>query len=199
MGYRAGDHRYVFLESDDPSEPRNVRRIALALSKYLSISGSLGPNTSLIIIGAPSAKELTVEEHHRKFWDMLRGLRICDPQAWPEEIPQDTEDSKWTFCFKGEPIFPVMLTPAHRKRWSRHMSVPVIALQPKWVLDDLLGTPEKRKAAQGKVRGLLKKYDTVDVSPDLTNYGAVGTSEIRQLCLRDRNESALCPYRNFDI
>ncbi|KAF5551497.1 ycgG [Fusarium phyllophilum] len=198
VGYRSDDHRYVFLESDNPSEPRNVRKVALALTEYLRMSTSLGPNTSLVIIGAPSEKQRTVEEHNRTFWDMLRGLRICDPRPWPEDIPQDTENAKWTFCFNGEPVFPVMLTPAHQKRWSRHMSVPVIALQPKWVLDNLLGTPEKRKAAQSKVRNLLQKYDTIGVSPDLTAYGAVGTSEARQLCLQDKNESVQCPYRNFD-
>ncbi|CZR45686.1 uncharacterized protein FPRO_15138 [Fusarium proliferatum ET1] len=198
MGYRSDDHRYVFLESDNPSEPRNVRKVALALVEYLRMSTSLGPNTSLVVIGGPSEKQRTVEEHNRTFWDMLRGLRICDPRPWPEDIPQDTKDAKWTFCFNGEPVFPVMLTPAHQKRWSRHMSVPMIALQPKWVLDNLLGTPEKRKAAQSKVRNLLQKYDTIGVSPDLTAYGAVGTSEARQLCLQDKNESVQCPYRNFD-
>ncbi|SPJ78790.1 uncharacterized protein FTOL_07181 [Fusarium torulosum] len=197
MGYRTNDHRYVFLESDNPSEPHNVRKVALALAEYLRISSSLGPNTSLVIIGAPSEKQRTVEDYNRTFWDMLRGLRICDLKAWPAEIPQDTEDANWTFCFNGEPVFPVMLTPAHQERWSRHMSVPVIALQPKWVLDNLLRTPEKRKAAQSKVRNLLQKYDTIGVSPDLTDYGAVGTSEIRQLCLQDKNESVQCPYRHF--
>ena len=78
------------------------------------------------------------------------------------------------------------------------MSVLVIALQPKWVLDNLLATPEKRKAAQRKVRNLLQRYDTIGVSPDLTDYGTVGTSEVRQLCLQDKNESVLCPYRHFD-
>ncbi|KAF4443041.1 ycgG [Fusarium acutatum] len=198
MGYRSDDHRYVFLHSENPSEPRNVRKVALALAAYLRISTSLGPNTSLVIICAPSEKQRTVEEHNQTFWDMLRGLRICDPRPWPEDIPQDTEDAKWTFCFNGEAVFPVMLTPAHQKRWSRHMSVPVIAMQPKWVLDNLLGTPEKRKAAQSKVRSLLQKYDTIGVSPDLTAYGATGTSEARQLCLQDKNESVQCPYRNFD-
>lgn len=198
MGYRADDHRYVFLESENPSAPRNVRKVALSLAEYLRISTSLGPNTSLVIIGAPSEQQWTVEEHNHRFWELLRGLRICDPKSWPEDIPQDTEDAKWTFCFNGEPVFPVMLTPAHQERWSRHMSVPVIALQPKWVLDNLLRTPKKRQAAQSKVRNLLRKYDTIGVSPDLTDYGAAGTSEVRQLCLQDKNETVQCPYRNFD-
>ena len=35
MGYRSDDHRYVFLESDNPSEARNIRIIGLALREYL--------------------------------------------------------------------------------------------------------------------------------------------------------------------
>ena len=51
MGFRSHDHRYIFLESDDPAEPRNLRKIAPALKEYLDISTTLGPNTSLVIIG----------------------------------------------------------------------------------------------------------------------------------------------------
>ncbi|KAH0263583.1 hypothetical protein KCU84_g21376, partial [Aureobasidium melanogenum] len=72
MGYRAGDHRYVFLESDNPSEPRNVRIIAPALRAYLQVSKSLGPNTSLVIMGAPTEGSLkSVEEYNNEFFDML--------------------------------------------------------------------------------------------------------------------------------
>lgn len=129
---------------------------------------------------------------------MLRMLRVTDPKPWPHDVPESVDSEKWTFCYNGEPVFPVMLTPAHMQRWSRHMSVPIIALQPKWVLDKLLSTPEKREAATGKVRKLLKEYDQIDISPDLTSYGQPGTSEARQLCLLDENETASCPYSNFD-
>lgn len=198
MGYRAGDHRYVFLKSDNPAEPQNIRRIAPALREYLSIARSLGPNTSLVIIAAPSDKNKSVEEYNNTFWEMLRGLRIVDSEPWPQDVPESVESEKWTFCFNGEPVFPVMLTPAHAQRWSRHMSVPLIALQPKWVLDQLLSTPDKRQAATGKVRRLLKDFDQIDISPDLTSYGEEGTSEARQLCLLDKNETASCPYGNLD-
>ena len=198
MGYRADEHRYVFLKSDNPAEPQNIRLVAPALLSYLSISPSLGPNTSLVIVCAPSETEKTVEEYNDSFWHMLRMLRITDPKPWPKDVPESVDSEKWTFCYDDQPIFPVMLTPAHTRRWSRHMSVPIIALQPKWVLDRLLGTPEKREAAIGKVRKLLKDYDQIDISPDLTSYGQPGTSEARQLCLLDKNETASCPYSNFD-
>jgi FPC/CPF motif-containing protein YcgG len=199
MGYRAGDHRYVFLESDDPSEPRNVRIIAPALRAYLQVSRSLGPNTSLVIMGAPTEGNLkAVEEYNNEFFDMLRGLRIWDSKPWPKDIPQETMNEKWTFCFDGIPLFPVALTPAHQRRWSRHAPVPLVALQPKWVLDNLMSTPEKRKSATGKVRKLLAEYDQIEISPDLTQYGDKGTSEIHQLCLRDENETMDCPFDDFD-
>jgi FPC/CPF motif-containing protein YcgG len=200
MGYRSGDHRYVFLHSDDASEPRNIRTVAPALRAYLRLSRSLGPNTSMIILAAPTpaGRVKTVDEYHDGFWEMLRGLRIWDRRPWPAEVPSNTRSASWTYCFDGVPLFPVALTPAHRKRWSRHASVPVVALQPKWVLDRLLCTPVKRASATGKVRRLLVLYDQVDVSPDLTTYGDVGTSEIHQLCLRDENETAVCPFDDFD-
>lgn len=198
-GYTAGDHRYVFLESDDLSEPRNLRLIAPALREYLRISRSLGKNTSLVIMGAPTDEgKKTVEEYNQGFWEMLRGLRIADQKAWPESIPQSTDNEKWTFCFDGEPLFPVALTPAHERRWSRHAPVPIVALQPKWVLDKLLSTPERRKCATDKVRKLLVAYDQTDVSRDLTSYGDVGTSEVHQLCMNDQNETVHCPYTDFD-
>ncbi|EME38867.1 hypothetical protein DOTSEDRAFT_48349 [Dothistroma septosporum NZE10] len=176
MGYRAGDHRYVFLESDDPSEPRNVRIVAPALRAYLRMSSTLGDNTSMVIMAAPTEGDpKSVEEYNHSFWEMLRGLRIWDAKPWPKEFPQDTQNEKWTYCFDGTPLFPVALTPAHQKRWSRHAPVPLIALQPKWVLDKLLSTTEKREAATGKVRKLLKQYDQTEISPDLTTYGDVGT------------------------
>lgn len=199
MGYRSGDHRYVFLLSDDPSEPQNVRLIAPALRAYLHLSHSLGPNTSLVIMGAPTeGEQRSVEEYNTNFWGMLRGLRIWDSVPWPSEVPQDTENEKWAFCFDGQPLFPVALTPAHQKRWSRHAPVPLIALQPKWVLDNLLSTSEKRASATGKVRKLLAQYDQTEISPDLTQYGEVGTSEVHQLCLRDENTTVDCPYSDFD-
>ena len=199
MGYRSGDHRYVFLESDDPSEPRNVRLIAPALRAYLRLSRSLGPNTSLVIMGAPTeGGSKSVEDYNNGFWEMLRGLRIWDTKPWPADVPQDTDSEKWTFCFDGEPLFPVALTPAHERRWSRHAPVPVIALQPKWVLDKLLSTAEKRESATGKVRKLLAEYDQMEISPDLTSYGQPGTSEVHQLCLLDENITAECPYADFD-
>jgi len=133
------------------------------------------------------------------FWDLLRGLRILDSKQWPMNAPVKTTDEHWTFCFNGEPIFPIALTPAHEKRRSRYASNMMIAMQPKWVIDNLMSTKEKREHATKTVRSLLKEYDDVDISSDLSNYGAPGTTESKQLTLLDGDESSECPYDDFDV
>jgi FPC/CPF motif-containing protein YcgG len=152
-----------------------------------------------VIFAAPTEGEQKgLPEYHHDFWEMLRNLHILDTAPWPADIPQDTNHQKWTFCFDGTPVFPVAFTPVHERRWSRHAPVHMVALQPKWVLDNLLRTPEKRESATAKVRKLLESYDQVEISPDLTSYGVDGTSEARQLCLWDENDTAKCPYTSLD-
>lgn len=198
-GFRHNEHRYVFLRSDDPSEPRNVRVLAKALETYLPESRYIGKNTSMLVVCPPGTQERSFEYYNHCFWELLRGLRIADQAAWPKDIPQSTLSSKWAFCYAGIPLFPVALTPLYQNRHSRWAPNFVIAMQPKWVFDDLLDTEQKRMAATKMVRGLLEKYDDVEISPDLTAYGTDGTSEVHQLFLRDDNESTLeCPFVDFD-
>lgn len=134
-----------------------------------------------------------------RFWNTLRGLRVFDSKPWPKDIPEDVESNKWAFCFDGSPVFPVALTPVHKKRQSRYAPSFCIALQPKWVFDLLLSTDQKREGATTKIRALLKEYDQLAPSPDLTAYGEEGTTEAHQLFLLDDNEvQAQCPYEDFD-
>ncbi|KAH8750858.1 YqcI/YcgG family-domain-containing protein [Hyaloscypha sp. PMI_1271] len=173
-GYKSNDQRYVFIESDDPSEPRNVRLIGKALRQYLSLSRSCGPNTTLVAF--------------------LRGLRVFDTKPWPEDIPTDTGTNKWAFCFDGVPWFPAVLTPAHSKRQSRYTPNLVIVMQPKWIFDILFNTPAKRYGACEKVRALVAELDEISVSPDVAHYGEPGTTESRQYYLLDENKTSYCPY-----
>ena len=182
------------MHSDDPSEPRNIHRLAAALRAYLPLCHTLGPNTSLIIIhpNLTPAKESTliskpptsISTYHAKFWSLLRGLRAADTHVWPPPIPHSTNSPKWAFCFNG---VPAAMAPAHSHRMSRHAPYFTVAMQPKWVFDHLFGTPERRRAVVQAVRGLMVKYDDVDVSPDLSAYGEVGTSEARQHSVLDEN------------
>ncbi|KAL6714784.1 hypothetical protein ACLMJK_007044 [Lecanora helva] len=205
-GYNQNSHRYTFMHSNDPTEPRNIHLLASALRAYLPLSHSLGPNTSLIIIhpntssksSPPAPSDLSVSDYQQKFWSLLRSLRTADTQPWPRDIPTTTSAAKWAFCFDGVPWFPAAMTPAHSQRQSRHAPFFTVAMQPKWVFDNLFKTPEKRRAAVDAVRKLMPAYDKVAPSPDLSAYGTEGTTEAHQYFLLDENETAWCPYRDLD-
>ena len=197
-GYKHDEHRYIFTHSDDPTEPRNLRLVANAMRAYLPLSHSLGPNTSLVIIHPPSDTKHSTEAYQQKFWNLLRGLRTCDPKPWPSDIPSETDASKWAFCFDGVPWFPAAMTPAHEHRQSRHAPNFTVAMQPKWVFDNLFRTPEKRRAAVDAVRKLMPAYDEIEPSPDLSAYGTEGTTEAHQYYLLDENKTSYCPYEDLD-
>jgi FPC/CPF motif-containing protein YcgG len=161
-------------------------------------SYQLGSNTSIVIMCAPSRQELSVAQYNRRFWDALRGLKKWDPEPWPADVPHDIRDWKWSFCFDGNPVFPVSLNPAYVQRRSRRMPVHLVAMQPKWVLDNLLGTPEKGQVAQDKVRKLLGGYDDTPVHPSLKAFQDEDAVEALMLGLPDDSSASEIPYQSLE-
>ena len=91
-------------------------------------------------------------------------------------------------------MFVVCNTPAHVLRQSRRSSSFVVTFQPRWVFDEILGTPEATKRSTSKVRDLLKQYDMIDPSPHLGLYGDDLNREYLQYFLRENNAEVKCPY-----
>ncbi|KAH8655383.1 YqcI/YcgG family-domain-containing protein [Xylariales sp. PMI_506] len=196
-GLKSHEQRYLFVPSDNPSEPRNVRRIAAALRQYLEISRSCGPNTTLVMLCPPSDPVRSMEQYNLEFWGLLHGLRVLDDKPWPADVPADTKANTWAFCFDGVPWFPTVFTPAHARRRSRYMPVVTYVLQPKWIFDALFSTPEKRLSACTRVRKMVTEFDDVPLSPEIAHFGELGTSESRQYYLLDENEPSVCPYAHL--
>ncbi|KAH7890337.1 YqcI/YcgG family-domain-containing protein [Phlebopus sp. FC_14] len=193
-GFKTDDQLYIFIDSDDLSNPCHIRSLATALSVYLPQAHDLGPNTSLVLLAKQMKEHKTVEEYNMLFWEMLNGLAKLDSKAWPASVPRDIDTDKWCFCFGGEPFFTVIQTPAHQVRRSRYAPGLTIVFQPKWIFDILFSTEAKRAGALSKVRALLAKYDPIPVSPELKNYGDPGSRESQQYFLLDENAPAPCPY-----
>ena len=61
IGFRNGNHRFVFLEASNLADPGNIRMLGPALRAYLRTSHGLGPNTSLVILCTPEGQDLSVE------------------------------------------------------------------------------------------------------------------------------------------
>lgn len=194
IGHRGDEHRFVFLESSDPSDSRNIQIAGTALREYLTHADQFGPFTSLVIFSAPSTTILSIETYTQNHWNFLRALHTWDPIPWPKDVPSNVEDPAWQFNFAGEPVLPISLHPAYERRNSRRMSTHVIAVQPWRLLSELVSTPEKAQASSEKVRKLLKLYDDIPVCPDLKPFQDGCAVESRMLCLLDKNESSICPW-----
>ncbi|EFR00843.1 yqcI protein [Nannizzia gypsea CBS 118893] len=200
-GFKAKEHRYIFLDSEDMNNKKNISTLATALKEYLTTPHSaLGPNTSLVVLFPIANSQLSPREYHQKYWDCLRALRKVDTKPWPANIPTDTDTPLWKFCFNGEPVFSAAMTPSHEKRRSRYAPCFCIVFQPNFVFDILFATELKKKAAISKVRGLLADFDEVPISPELKNYGDVTGRESKQYFIMDENQSSPpCPYTSLDV
>lgn len=196
-GFKADDQVYMFIDSDDLSNPRHIRALADGLSDYLPKARSLGPNTSLVLLAKETDTPRSMEEYNSSFWKLLDGLAKLDRKLWPTHIPKVIDHAKWCFCFAGEPFFTVIQTPAHQQRRTRYANGLTIVFQPKWIFDILFSTNAKRDAALAKVRSLVVKYDSVPVSPDLKNYGDPDSREFEQYFLLDENTPATTPYKEL--
>lgn len=193
-GFKTDGHLYLFIDSDDLSDPRHIRSLATALTAYLPQARDLGPNTSLVVLAKNMPHQRTVEEYNTLFWELLNGLTKLDTKPWPASVPRDIDTDKWCLCFGGEPLFIAIQTPAHQVRRSRHAPSLTVAFQPKWIFDILFSTDVKRAGSLAKVRALLAKYDLIPVSPELKKYGDPASREYKQYFLLDENEPASCPY-----
>jgi len=93
--------------------------IGSALAEFLGVSREIGPYCTLFCIFPPEPSQ-SLEVYRARFWNLLRRLRRIDPAPWPAHIPTRLEHPDWTFCFAGEPLFPMCTTPKHVTRRSRH-------------------------------------------------------------------------------
>ncbi|KAG1810557.1 YqcI/YcgG family-domain-containing protein [Suillus subaureus] len=194
-GFKSDDQRYLFIDSDDLSDPRHIHTLAKGLSTYLPQARQLGPNTSLVLLAKKNDNNSrTTEEYNTLFWELLNGLAKLDKKPWPSNIPHDIDTDRWCFCFGGESFFTIIQTPAHQVRRTRCAPGLTMVFQPKWIFDILFSTDAKRAGALAKVRALLAKYGPIPISPELKNYGEEGSRESKQYFLLDENIPASCPY-----
>ncbi|KZO89519.1 hypothetical protein CALVIDRAFT_56922 [Calocera viscosa TUFC12733] len=196
-GLKSHDQLYVFINSDDLSDPTHIRILANALQYYLPRARALGPNTSLVLLAKETTEPRSMSEYNDIFWKLLNGIAERDTVPWPSTIPRDIDNDRWCLCFGGEPFFAVIQTPAHEVRRSRYAKGLTIVFQPKWIFDILFKSEAKRAGALAKVRALLAKFDPIPVSPELKNYGDEGSREAKQYFLLDENIPASCPYRRL--
>ena len=198
IGFSMNHLKYGFIGS--PRRDTTIKELASLLTSYTEQSREFGNYTSLIIFyeTSESMKNAPVEEYEKIFWNHLSELTALDEFEWPEDIPNDPHDPIWEFCFHGEKYFMYCATPAHQNRKSRHFDVMMLAITPRWVLQEFNKSKSYAQRIKAQVRKRLANYDSTSIHPDLNTYGALDNFEWRQYFLRDDDTSlSKCPYHRF--
>ena len=190
-GFKKDQLRFAF------SENMQAEDIAAPLEHFVENSRDYGANTSLVIFSKPCDVK-SVQNYNSRFWLLLRELARLDRHAWPSNFPVEIDTPDWEFCFAGEPIFVVCNTPAHVQRQSRRSTAFMVTFQPRWVFENLLGTPKSAEIAFNNVRSRLLEFDLSAPSPHLGKYGQQDVREFRQYFLLENDMAASCPFHSLN-
>ncbi|MBE4909756.1 YqcI/YcgG family protein [Bacillus luteolus] len=199
QGHSLGQFCYGFVS--DPRSSESTKDLAGLLRDYSAKYRDLGKYTSLIVFFETPEElktQYTVEEFEELFWKQLNGLGELDECEWPENIPIDPHDPVWEFCFNQEKLFMYCGTPAHTNRLSRNFPYFVLAITPRWVLEEFNANPHLAGKIKTKIRERIEKYDSIPVHPDLNSYGKEDNYEWKQYFLHDDDTSlSKCPFHRF--
>jgi FPC/CPF motif-containing protein YcgG len=199
IGFSKKQLRYGF--ADDPREPASIEQVAKMLKEFTHHSRTFGNYTSLIVF-YKTPKDLRdsykVEQFEQMFWQHLTNLSELDEVEWPRNIPKDPHNPIWEFCFHGEQYFMYCATPAHVNRQSRHFDCFMLAITPRWVLQEFSKKESFVRRIRSQVRKRLERYDSTPIHQDLNSYGADDNFEWKQYFLRDEDTTiSECPFHRF--
>ncbi|QXE00214.1 YqcI/YcgG family protein [Terribacillus sp. DMT04] len=195
-GHALDQFRYGF--ADDPTTEDAAKQLAGLLEAYGKSARELGSYTSLIVFfdtAKQQALQLDVPAYFQIFWELLSKATAYDTNDWPDQIPEDPKEILWEYCFGEEKYFMYCATPSHIVKKSRNFPCMMLAITPRWVLEEFQSKPKPAAAIKNKIRQRIRAYDSNDVHPDLNAYGNKDNLEWKQYFLHDDNSSpAQCPF-----
>lgn len=186
--------RYSYVEREEISRPREL---AHTLRAFQALAPSIGGRPALIVfVDVPPG--LDASEQEATFWSLLQSLHDLDETPWPETVPTDTEHPLWQYCFAGEPWFFNGHGTAYRNRLSRSSKNGLfLVMQTIANLDGIVGDNPVAEAVRRDIRQAVRRYDPIDVSPDITIFGDPRGREWKQFWLADDNHprERTCPLK----
>lgn len=173
------------------TDPDALLRFRDVLLEYLDVYRERDGRTSLVAFFRPSRDASTEADYHEAFWHLLNVLHVHDPEPWPEDIPTETDDPHWEFCFGGEPMFPTCRAPFYDERQSRYSPVGLeITFQPRQLFDGITADTEAGQQARETIQGRLEEYDAVCPHADLGDWGVEGDREWPQYLFREDDDQS---------
>ncbi|WP_409250803.1 YqcI/YcgG family protein [Bacillus sp. SCS-153A] len=196
QGFQKDQLRFGF--TGNPQDDTSHIEFASMLKTYGKISRDTGNYASIVVFF--DSRNLTFEtdantQYQELFWSILNRVHELDEAPWPEDIPQDPHDAAWEFCFDGEPYFAFCATPSHIERKSRYFPYFLLALQPRWVFDEINASTTFGQKLKKVIRRRLKDYDGKEAHPNLKWYGQNDNHEWKQYYLSDDGQTpSKCPF-----
>ncbi|SFG54037.1 hypothetical protein SAMN04488063_2353 [Halopelagius inordinatus] len=173
---RDGDPLYTVVPSTTDKDALFGLRDALV--EYLDVYRDHSDAASLVAFFRPPEREFSESDYHETLWHVLQFLHVYDPEPWPEGIPTDPDDSRWEFCFGGEPMFPTCRAPFYDDRKSRYSPVGLeITFQPRTLFEGITHDTDAGREAREVIQGRLESYDGVCPHADLGDWGVEGDRE----------------------
>ena len=200
---KRGSLRYCFIE--DPRSETDLRLLGNAVTEYLEEVREIEERSvtdaafQILIVFVKTPQPISLEDEQTQGWEILSRLHLLDSKPWPKHVATDPEDTKWSFCWDGVPLFVNISASAHKRRKSRRLGRHLaLVIQPRDAFDSIAGnTPSGRKLRE-KIRKRIKPYDGVSACPLLGTYGESGSLEWLQYAIPDQNgplsEDSRCPF-----
>ncbi len=129
----------------------------------------------------------TLKDEHQYGWSILQMLHDKDKSSWPLDVPKDTENEKWSFCFNGLPLFVNISCPQHKLMKSRNLGdYVVLVINPRENFDEVASLSSKGgRSVRETIRNRIKMYNDGVVPSTLGVYGEKGNYEWRQYQLEE--------------
>lgn len=200
LGHSLNHLRYGFV--GNPKVSSSSEGLARLLKKFTQNSRKFGKYTSLIVFYETTRNiidNMKEPDYENLFWQQLNQLTNLDNKKWPRHIPTDPHNPRWEFCFHGEQYFVYCATPSHKNRMSRHFPYFMLAITPRWVLEEFHTDPAIASKIKSKIRERLNNYDSIGAHSELKSYGNEDNYEWKQYFLRDdETELSECPFHRFN-
>lgn len=196
-GQLKGELRYAYITQNDWSN------LPTALIDFLTLfKDPKHKRHGLFVFVEPFAKEHSLEDYRKQFWQILQYLHEVDEIKWPVECPRDPEHHLWDFRFHGEPIFAFGNTPAYKQRKTRDLGkTMVIGFQPRKIFEGLKGTEKGGIMSREKVRERVEAWDHLPKHPDISHFGDPKHNEWKQFFIGDDSEpiQGKCPFTHKEM
>jgi FPC/CPF motif-containing protein YcgG len=192
--------KFIFV---DVLDKKGIRDLGDGLKMFVEFSRNWDQrvNTASPLIVSFSTAAIcadSVEAYHAKGWEVLQQLHDIDPDSWPRNVSNNSEDPTWSMCFSGMPLFINMSNPAHKIRRSRNLGEHFkFVINPRERFDIVAGDTPVGRSTRSNIRSRIHQYDSVSHARQLGTYGSE-SKEWWQYGLIEENIERIdkCPF-NF--